>query len=59
MIFTSTFIPRQGAVGVSVVGGLVGVSVVGGLVGVLVVGGEGALTPPPQAQQAMLAVTPA
>ena len=53
MIFTSTFIPRQGAVGVSVGG------VVGGLVGVLVVGGEGALTPPPQAQQAMLAVTPA
>ena len=59
MIFTSTFIPRQGAVGVIVVGGIVGVIVVGGIVGVLVVGGEGARTPPPQAQHAMLAVTPA
>ena len=41
----------------------VGFAVVGlpdvGLPLVLVVGGEGARTPPPQAQQAMLAVTPA
>ena len=45
--------------GVIVVGGIVGVIVVGGIVGVLVVGGEGARTPPPQAQHAMLDVTPA